>query len=533
MQGAPITPEILFKPGDVIAGKYEIIRIIGEGGMGIVVEAVHQALDQRVAIKFHRPQASANQESIARFLREARAAAQIRSEHIARVSDVATLDGGDPYFVMEFLDGQDLDSVLEADGPLTIPVALDYTLQVCEALAEAHALGIVHRDLKPANLFLAQRGDGTTVVKLLDFGISKTLPRGDDAELNMTKTRALMGSPLYMAPEQMRSTKRVDHRADIWSLGVLMHEMLTGDTPFVGETLPEVCASIAADEPIALTTMRADASFELESVILRCLQKDPEHRYADVADLITALAPVLPAEAASSIARIVRVLRGQGTMRPPVTSIRPPTSVSMRGSRPSLSAVGAAGALSNAETLFVESSDPRRSGVAAKLRIRASSSNREAAETLTAETSLSSELPRSAAPGWRTNAVVGSVAFLAATAVLAWIVRLPVPRTRWHVPASASHANAESSASGAATSERSEPIAEPVTIEFVDVPAEPGSRVVAGGSRATYASHAPSKLLANTDHVDGGVKPVLRTPGNGAASTPTPSGTAAFGSARD
>ncbi len=528
MQGAPVTPEIFIKPGDVIAGKYKIIRIIGEGGMGIVVEAIHEKLDQRVAIKFHRPQAIANEESIARFLREARAAAQIQSEHIARVSDVATLDGGDPYFVMEFLEGEDLDSVIEADGPLTIPVALDYTLQVCEALAEAHALGIVHRDLKPANLFLARRADGTTNVKLLDFGISKTLPKGDDAELNMTKTRALMGSPLYMAPEQMRSTKRVDHRADIWSLGVLMHEMLTGETPFVGETLPEVCASIAADEPIPLTTKRLDAPVELERVILRCLEKDSEYRYADVADLITDLAPILPPEAASSVARIVRVLRGRGTTPPPVTSIRPPRhSVSVRGSRPSLPGPAPSSAPSNAETLVIEPSDQRRSGVGAKLRIRASSPSRDAAETMTAETSLS-EPPRSAGPGWRRNAVVG-VAFVAAIAVVVLVVRSPLPQSQWRAASPASRVDPEKTTIAPAASEPAGP-----TIEFVDVPVEQMAPAAAGATHASYVSapRAPSRAFVKVSPSDGGAKPIVGKPGN-AAPSPAPSGTAAFGSARD
>jgi serine/threonine-protein kinase len=532
MQGAPVTPEIFIKPGDIVAGKYKVIRIIGEGGMGVVVEAVHQTLDQRVAIKFHRPQASGNEESIARFLREARAAAQIRSEHIARVSDVATLDGGDPYFVMEFLEGQDLDAVIEADGPLTITTALDYSLQVCEALAEAHALGIVHRDLKPANLFLARRGDGTTIVKLLDFGISKTLPKGDDAELSMTKTRALMGSPLYMAPEQMRSTKRVDHRADIWSLGVLMHEMLTGETPFVGETLPEVCASIAADEPIPLTMKRPDAPFELENVILRCLEKDPDGRYADVAELVTTLAPVLPAEAASSIARIVRVLRGQGTASNP--SIGP--AVSMRHSRPSLSGMGSVSSSPNAETLFIEPTDQRRSGIGTKLRIRASSPSRDAAETMTAETPVSKP-PPPFVPSWRRNIVVGGVAFMAATAVFVWVARSPSPESRRREAAStaSTHSGSPSADTEGATAV-ADPF-EPMTIEFVDVPAE-GHASPAGTSgqrtNSAPASRPPSKGLAKVDHADGGVKagPSVKV-GSGAVPIPSPSGTAAFGSARD
>ena len=548
MQEATVVPEILIKPGDVVAGKYRIIRIIGEGGMGVVVEALHQALDQRVAIKFHRPQsATSSEESIARFLREAKAAAQIRSEHIARVSDVATLEGGEPYFVMEFLEGHDLDSVIQSDGPLSIPVALDYTLQVCEALAEAHALGIVHRDLKPANLFLAKRGDGSTIIKLLDFGISKTLPKGEDAELSMTKTRALMGSPLYMAPEQMRSTKRVDHRADLWSLGVLMHEMLTGETPFLGETLPEVCASIAADEPIPLTLKRPDAPFELESIILRCLEKDAGQRYVDVADLTLALAPILPVEASGSVARIVRILRGQGTTSLPAVSVRPPSAaVSIRAARPSpsggLSGAASASAPPNAETLIVEPSDQRRSGVAAKLRIRASSpsADRAAAETMTAEASRSKPPPPSSTTaetgaaitaGLRRNVALGVVGITAAAIVFVWAVRVSVPQAAGHALTVPPGPHSQTPASATVTIEPPSPVA----IEFVDVPAGSPPSANAQGSRAAGAP-APrivSKALPKVEQADAGAKPALGRSGKSSFPTPEPSGTAAFGAARD
>jgi serine/threonine-protein kinase len=197
--------------GEVLAGKYRVERVLGVGGMGVVVSALHLQLDERVALKFLLPEALANPEAVARFAREARAAVKIKSVHVARVSDVGTLETGAPYMVMEFLHGQDLSAVLRDRGPLPYPDAVEFVLQACEALSEAHALGIVHRDLKPANLFLITAADGSPCVKVLDFGISKlTSPSASDPDYAMTKTQAVMGSPLYMSPEQMTSSRGVD-----------------------------------------------------------------------------------------------------------------------------------------------------------------------------------------------------------------------------------------------------------------------------------------------------------------------------------
>mgnify|MGYP001062724726 FL=1 len=228
MANAPLTE---VQPGDLLAGKYRIERVLGRGGMGVVVSAVHEALDERVALKFLLPEALANQEAVQRFLREARAAVKIRSEHVARVTDVGTLESGAPYMVMEYLDGVDLARYLESRGPLPVPEAVEYMLQACEALAEAHALGIVHRDLKPANLFRIERVDGTPSIKLLDFGISKVIAH----QVALTQTSSMLGSPLYMAPEQMTSSKHVDARADVWALGIILFELVTGEPPFQGD----------------------------------------------------------------------------------------------------------------------------------------------------------------------------------------------------------------------------------------------------------------------------------------------------------
>jgi serine/threonine-protein kinase len=306
-----------YTPGSVLLGKYRVERLLGEGGMGWVVLATHLHLDQRVALKFmHKAQATGSPEGVARFLREARAAARIQSEHVARVSDVGTLEDGAPYLVMEYLEGQDLDSLLRDRHSLPVDLAIDYAMQACEGLAEAHAAGIIHRDLKPANLFLARRSDGSVRVKLLDFGISKMTPAGGSSDGGMTNTQALMGSPLYMAPEQMRSTKNVDRRADIWSMGVIVYEMLAGTSPFGGETLPEICARILAEPPTPLRSGKLSVSPSLEAVVLRCLEKEASARYPDVAALAQALARFGAQDAQASADRIGRVLGARASNVP-------------------------------------------------------------------------------------------------------------------------------------------------------------------------------------------------------------------------
>jgi len=303
-----------FPAGTVLAGKYRIERLLGEGGMGWVVVATHLHLEQRVALKFmHAAAASAQPDAVGRFLREARAAARIQSEHVARVSDVGTLDNGAPYLVMEYLEGHDLDAELRRRSPLPTALAIDYALQACEGLAEAHAAGIVHRDLKPANLFLARKSDGSVRVKLLDFGISKLLPAvgagGSGADVGMTSTQALMGSPLYMSPEQLRSSKNVDRRTDIWSMGIILYEMLGGTAPYQADTLPEVCARILAEQPPSLGSLRADLPPMLEAVVMRCLDKHPAKRFQDAGALAQALAAFGGPEARVAAERVGRVVR--------------------------------------------------------------------------------------------------------------------------------------------------------------------------------------------------------------------------------
>ncbi|MCU0691643.1 MAG: serine/threonine protein kinase, partial [Polyangiaceae bacterium] len=221
-------------PGDTVAGKYQVERLIGSGGVGVVFAATHLELGEPVAIKFLLPRAAKNVVDVARFCREAQAAAQLKTEHATRVLETGVLHDGSPYMVMELLEGRDLADLLKLSGPLPIEEALEYVLQASVALAEAHRLGIVHRDIKPSNLFLTHHPDGTPLVKILDFGIAKASVEAQAgvAPQDLTKTSALLGSPLYMSPEQIRSTKSVDARSDIWSLGIVLYELLCGTTPF-------------------------------------------------------------------------------------------------------------------------------------------------------------------------------------------------------------------------------------------------------------------------------------------------------------
>jgi eukaryotic-like serine/threonine-protein kinase len=306
--------DVPVQEGEILAGKYRVERVLGVGGMGVVVAAHHLALDRRVAIKFLLSEASANPEVLARFAREARAAVKIESEHVARVIDVGALESGAPYMVMEYLVGNDLAHQVAAQGALPIEDAVDFVLQASEAIAEAHAAGIVHRDLKPANLFLTRRADGSKFVKVLDFGISKTLigVAGSQPDMSLTKTAAVMGSPLYMAPEQMRSTRNVDARADIWALGVILFELLSGKVPFEATTMPELCAMVLTEAPPRLTERRADVPPGLSAIIERCLQKDPALRFSNLSELANALVSFAPSRSRVSAERIALVLRAAG-----------------------------------------------------------------------------------------------------------------------------------------------------------------------------------------------------------------------------
>ena len=285
IEGAP-------KEGERIDGKYVVERVLGAGGMGVVVAAWDLKLRRRVAIKLMLPRALRVEHAHERFVREARAAAAIQSEHVVKILGVDTSQSGAPYIVMEHLEGVDLSELLSKRGPLPVHEAVAYVLQSCEALAEAHRLGIVHRDLKPSNIFITVRADGSPIVKLLDFGLSKVIADSDEAPAeSLTASSLVAGSPHYMSPEQARSLKNVDARTDIWSLGVVLYELLTSTRPFEAESASAILARILTDPPPSMRSVRPELPAELEAIVLRCLQKQAGLRTPNVAELVRGLAP--------------------------------------------------------------------------------------------------------------------------------------------------------------------------------------------------------------------------------------------------
>ncbi|WP_437635424.1 protein kinase domain-containing protein [Sorangium sp. So ce854] len=335
--------DLPLQPGDVLRGKYRIVRVIGAGGMGAVLEAQHLVLDQRVAIKLVLPEAAKRDASVQRFLREARAASSLRSEHVARVLDVDTLDGGLPYLVMDLLEGSDLSARLKAEGPLPIDEACEMGVQICEGLSEAHARGIVHRDIKPGNLFVVRRADGSPLVKVLDFGIAKLVAPADEISADsLTSQNALVGSPLYMSPEQMRSPRAVDTRSDIWSLGVALYQALSGRLPFEAETFGELILLVTQDPPAPLSSRRAGLPEALSGSIMRCLERRPEDRWQDVAQLAAALAPFAPARCRPLVERAQATLAASGRGSLPSAP---------HGQAPAAAPAGAAGSLPMSTTV--------------------------------------------------------------------------------------------------------------------------------------------------------------------------------------
>ncbi|HEX3771721.1 MAG TPA: serine/threonine-protein kinase [Polyangiaceae bacterium] len=311
--------------GALIDGKYRLERLIGKGAMGAVFEAHHELLGRRVALKLIAEEHANNPDAARRFLNEARAAAGIENEHVARILDAARLEDGAPYMVLEMLEGEDLAQILDRANarkePLGVTKVVDWILQAIEGLAEAHALGIVHRDLKPANLFLARRRDGTSILKVIDFGISKAAsPLSADPSL--TSTRALLGSPVYMPPEQLRDARSVDARADIWSLGVVLYELLSGDLPFYADNVADLFVAVLEGEVPSLRARRSDVPPDLEAVILRCLRREVAERHRDVAELAEALAPFGPVGSDAAVRRIRHLV--EHASRPSRVSDAPP-----------------------------------------------------------------------------------------------------------------------------------------------------------------------------------------------------------------
>ena len=335
-----------FPPGTVLLDKYRIIRELGVGGMGVVVCAEHIVLGTLVAIKFLLPEFAVLPDAAVRFVREARASTRIRSEHVARVLDVGTIPGvvaglpaplgpdgealpqpasspGVPFIVMEYLDGIDLGRHIKSGARLSIHEAIDFAVQAAEALAQAHAAGVIHRDVKPSNLFLSHGADGSPYIKMLDFGISKVIEEKAEQEFELTKTRAVMGSALYMSLEQMRSTKTVDYRTDIYALGITLYELLTHTHPFMAESFSELCVKVSLDPPDPIGHHRPDISDELAEVIAQAYARYADDRYPTVAAFAAALAPFAASETQAMIAAIQRIERAVSGERPMVRMLTP------------------------------------------------------------------------------------------------------------------------------------------------------------------------------------------------------------------
>ncbi len=306
-QPSPVSGGTFPLPGSVIDNKYVVEEEIGSGGMGVVVAARHVALQQRFAIKFL-VSGIDDPDTVERFVREARATSELKSEHVVRVWDVGELPSGQPYFVMEYLEGEDVGSLLASRGRLRITEAVGFVLQACEAVAEAHSRGIVHRDLKPGNLFLTSRPDGTAQIKVVDFGVSKVHAR-DATDFQETDGKSLLGSPYYMSPEQVRSASQVDERSDIWSMGVTLYELLTGARAFDAPTMPALAVKIASDPYESAIRLRPELPTGIDSIIRKCLAKDPALRYQSVAQLASALSPFAGSDARIAARRAVRITR--------------------------------------------------------------------------------------------------------------------------------------------------------------------------------------------------------------------------------
>lgn len=317
---AAAPPARLLSPGEIIDGRYRIESYLGGGGMASVYRATHVVLEQSVAIKIISPAIRALPGMAQRFLREARAATHLKSEHVARVSDVGTMADGAPYMVMEYLDGCDLDALLQEGDEVPVEEAVDFVLQACEALAEVHGLGIVHRDLKPANLFLTKAADGLPCVKLIDFGISRTdSPLAAKDVASLTQPDTVMGSPRYMSPEQMESASKADSRSDIYGVGAVLYELLTRRAPHEGETFLDIYTAATLAAAARPSSLRAAVPRELDEVILTCLEADPAKRYVDTAELAAALAPFGPEGSlarADAIARILEAARSRTQIGP-------------------------------------------------------------------------------------------------------------------------------------------------------------------------------------------------------------------------
>jgi eukaryotic-like serine/threonine-protein kinase len=347
----------VLEPGSIFIDKYKIERQLGEGGMGKVFLATHVHLAERVAIKVLHREMTTRVDLVDRFLREARASVRLKTEHVVRILDADRSPDGLPYIVMEYLDGRDLLAMFRQRGPLPVGEVVDYVLQTCEAMAEAHGQALVHRDIKPANLFVTQRSDGSTLVKVLDFGISKTL----DRDLQLTSSQAMLGTPAYMSPEQLRASRDVDTRTDLWSLGVVMFELLAGSQPFDAPSFGELVIQVVTQPAPPLT---ADVPRGIATAIARCLERDPAARFQSVGELASAIAPFAAdrAAGASAAQRVATILRNRVQSQPALPIVQL-AHASADGATTEMTSNGAVHAISSMSTVAPPSS--RRGWIAA------------------------------------------------------------------------------------------------------------------------------------------------------------------------
>lgn len=318
---AVAAPHLLarLEPGTVLSERYRIEEELGAGGLGVVYKARHIGLDAPVAIKVLRPEYAYDDDLVARLRDEARLAAGLRSDHVVRVLDVGEMDAGAAYVVLEYVAGHDLETELAHRGRLPMGTAVRYGLDICAALAETHSRGVVHRDIKPENLLIEHLSDGRRRIKVADFGAAKRfLGRRGAVPVD---TGGYVGTPWYMAPEQILDSREVDARADIWSFGVVLYEMLTDRLPFSGDTPPEVYASVICGDVMPIRAHRPEVPLELERIVLRCLEKDVVLRYPDVGEIVLALRALGMTTEADTADSVVRRL---GAVQVPVTDPRRP-----------------------------------------------------------------------------------------------------------------------------------------------------------------------------------------------------------------
>jgi serine/threonine-protein kinase len=307
--------------GTVVDGKYRVDSVLGRGAMGVVVAATHVHLGERAALKFLRVKAAmggGGEDFQSRFRREAKVSARLKNEHVTRVIDVGVWRDRAPFMVMEYLVGSDVRQLVKANGPLPVPVVLDYATQVCTGIAEAHAQGIVHRDLKTSNLFVTKRADGTDLIKILDFGISKWA--ADASEIDeLTKTGVVLGSPKYMAPEQLFGANEVDARADVWSIGAIVYELLTGRPPYDFPTIMRLCAELSTtNPPPPISDVRGDVPKELEAALLKCFARDPAERVPNVAELASSLLEAMKQPLAGAVRQRILAMLDPKSNRDPL-----------------------------------------------------------------------------------------------------------------------------------------------------------------------------------------------------------------------